>query len=142
MQFGSARSNRVLVAYEPALSALLLRIFGCGRFGVPGTGFGPQKRKQDHVADGMRVREQHCQTIDAYAAASGGGHAIGERANVVLIHLVRFFVAALAFLELGLEATALVLGVVELAEAVGNLHPAGKDLPALSPFGLIGLLLR
>src|SRR6266516_2914317 len=78
----------------------------------------PQKREQNHVANGLRVRQQHHQTIDAHAYASGGRHAVRESADVVFVHLMGFFVSALTFFELLLEAAALVFGIVEFAEAV------------------------
>src|SRR5262245_53598445 len=64
----------------------------------------PELWKQDHIADGPRVREQHGKPVNAYSFAACRGQAVGERANVVLIHDVGFFVAALALPELLLEA--------------------------------------
>src|SRR5262249_45824938 len=64
-----------------------------------------------------------------------------ERVDVVFIHPVGFFVAALAFGVLLLEAAALVFRVVEFAEAVGDFHLSGENFPALGPVGLVGFLL-
>ncbi len=52
-----------------------------------------------------------------------------------------FFTATLALSQLLFEAAALIFGIVQFAEAVSNLHLAGKDFPAFGPLGLIGLLL-
>ena len=52
------------------------------------------------------------------------------------------FVTALALLELLFETAALVLGIVEFAEAVGNFHLSNEDLKSLSPVGLVRLLFR
>ena len=52
-----------------------------------------------------------------------------------------FFVAALALFQLGFEASALIFGIVQFAESVGNLHLSDVDLPALGPVRFIGLLL-
>ncbi len=89
----------------------------------------------------MRIGEQHGEAVDADAFAGGGRHAEGEGADVVFVHLMRFFVAAGAFAELFFEAGALVVGVVELAEAVGEFHAAAEDLEALHPVGLVLLVL-
>ena len=52
-----------------------------------------------------------------------------------------FFVAAFTFFELTFKTAALVFGIVEFAEAVGDFHLAGKNFEALGPVGIIGLLL-
>src|SRR6266581_102924 len=53
-----------------------------------------------------------------------------------------FLVAALAFLELLLEAAALILGIVQFTKAIGDLHLAGKNFPALGPLRFVQFLLR
>ena len=77
-----------------------------------------QQRKQNHVANGVRIRKQHAHAIDADAHASCGRHAVRQRANVVFIHLMSFFVAALALFQLRLETTPLIFRIVEFTEAV------------------------
>ena len=71
-----------------------------------------------------------------------GGKTISQGANVVFVHLVRLFVAARAFGELGLEALALIFGIVELAEGVADLESANVELEALHPVWLVRLDLR
>src|SRR5690349_1398065 len=66
--------------------------------------FGPHQRKQDDVPDGRAVGEQHDEPIDADALARGGWHAELEGADVVLVHLVRFLVAAGTAAQLLFEA--------------------------------------
>src|SRR5664279_766382 len=103
---------------------------------------GPEQREQNHIADGTRVGQQHGQAIDAHAFARGRRQSVRQRANVVLVHLVSFFVAARAFVELLLEAPALLLGIVQLAEGVADLKSANEDLETLDPLGvLFGLAL-
>ena len=70
----------------------------------------------------MRIGQQHAQAIDADAYATGRRHAVRQRANVVFIHLVSFFVAALALFQLRFKAAALIFGIVEFTEAVGDFH--------------------
>ena len=47
-----------------------------------------------------------------------GRHAVGERADVILVHLVRLLVTAGAHAKLHLEAAALFLRVVQLGIGV------------------------
>jgi len=96
-------------------------------------------REQDDVADGARAGEDHGEAVDADAFAGGGWEAEAERADVVLVHLVGFVVAAVALLQLVFEAAALVVGVVELGEGVADLEAADVELEALDPVGLVGL---
>src|ERR1019366_2733402 len=100
---------------------------------------GTQQREEDHIADGARIGQQHGQPIDANAFTCGRRQSIRQSANVVLIHLVGFFVAARAFAALPLEAPALLLGIVQLAERVADLKSANEYLETLDP---IGVLLR
>src|SRR3954454_4828018 len=80
-----------------------------------------QLGEEDDVADGRGVREEHHQPVDTDALAGGGWHAVLERADVVLVHLVRLVVAAGALAELRLESGALLVGVVQLRKAVREL---------------------
>ena len=100
-----------------------------------------KQRKQDDIANGVGVGQQHADSIDADANAPGWRHAVGKRADVILIHLVSFIIAALAFLQLRLKSPPLVLGIVEFAEAVGKFHLPGKNFETLRPLRLIRLLL-
>src|SRR6266550_3648363 len=63
--------------------------------------------EQDYVADGFAVGQQHHQSIDADALASGRRQSVLEGAHVILVHRVRFLVAARLLRELLLEAPAL-----------------------------------
>ncbi len=60
-----------------------------------------------------------------------GGIPCSSALDEVLVVRLRLFVAALQLLRLLLEAAALLVGVVQLAEAVGDLDPAGERLEAL-----------
>ena len=55
--------------------------------------FGTQQRKEDDVADGAGVGEEHGQAVHADAFAARGGHPITQGANIVLVHSVRGEVA-------------------------------------------------
>ena len=60
----------------------------------------------------------------------------------VLIRKLGFFVALRAGGGLLGEAAALLLGVVQLAECVGYLHPANEAFEPLHQPRVVGLLLR
>ena len=102
---------------------------------------GTQQREENHVADGAGAGEDHGEAVDTDAFASGRWKAVGERADVVLVHLVGFVVSALALRDLLLEALALLFGIVELAEGVADFEPSDVKLETLNPVGLVGLLL-
>ena len=93
--------------------------------------FRPHLRKQDDVANARAVGQQHDQTIDADAAAAGRRQAVLERADVVGVVVHRLIVAGLLRLGLLLETRGLVLRVVQLGEAVGDLAPGDEQLEAL-----------
>src|SRR6266851_247768 len=88
----------------------------------------PHQRKKDDVPDRRAVGEQHHQPIDADTFPGGRGEPVLEGADVILVHGVRLEVAAGAALELRLEAAALLLRVVELAEGVRHLEAADVEL--------------
>ena len=54
-----------------------------------------------------------------------------ERTDVIGVEVHRLFVAALAGTQLGFESLRLVVGVVELAEGVGQLAPVDEELEAI-----------
>src|SRR4029078_11618471 len=81
----------------------------------------PHVREQDHVADGGRVRQDHRQTVDPDPDPARGPHPVAEGADVVVVHLVRLVVPLRALPELLQEAVALLEGIVQLREAVGDL---------------------
>jgi hypothetical protein len=85
-----------------SVGLLSLRLFGLGA----------EEGEEDDVADGFGVGEEHGEAVDAYAFSGGGGEAVAEGSDVVLVHVHGFFVAAILFGHLGFEAGALVVGVV------------------------------
>ena len=78
-----------------------------------------------------RIGEQHHQPVDADAEPAGRRHAVFERADVVGVVEHRFLVARVLALDLRAEARRLVLGVVELGEAVRELAPRDEELEAI-----------
>ena len=102
----------------------------------------PHQRKQNHISNGFRAGEQHGQAVDADAFAARGWQAVGEGADVVLVHLVGFVVAVGALGKLLLEAFVLFDRVVQLAEGVAQLETAGEELEALDVLGVVGFGLR
>src|SRR6266853_6565150 len=102
--------------------------------------FGAEKREKDYIANGGRSGEQHGETIDTDADTASRRQSEGEGANVVFVHAVGLFVTTLTLAELQFEAAALLLGIIQFAEAIGNFHAAGKDFETLNPFRLIGFI--
>ncbi len=100
---------------------------------------GPEQRKEDDVADGRRVREHHDESVDSHAEAGRRGHPVLERADVVLVEVHRFFVAARLLLDLRAKARGLIVGVVQLAERVAELSPVNEELEAVGELGLASL---
>ncbi len=88
----------------------------------------------------MRVGEQHRQPVHSQPHPARWRHPITKRPNIVEIHLVRFFVAALAFFLLRLVAPPLIFRVVQFAEAVGDFHLPNEYFKALGPVGIVRLL--
>ena len=88
-------------------------------------------REQQHVADRRRIGQQHHQAVDADALPGRRWHAVLERGDVVGVEVHRLEVAGVLLGDLGAEALGLVLGVVELGEAVGDLAPTDEELEAV-----------
>src|ERR1019366_1356411 len=133
-KYGNRSYSALFRLFLPAVQLLFF-------FALQGT----EQREENHISDGTRIGQQHGQAIDADAFACGRRQPVRQSANVVLVHLVSFFVAAGAFAELLLEAAALFLGIVELAESVADLQSADEDLKALDPLGVLfrlALVLR
>src|SRR5256885_9729602 len=62
--------------------------------------------------------EDHQQPVHAQPDAAGGRHAVLERPDEVFVQVLRLHVAGGAQPRLLLEAAALLVGIVELAEGV------------------------
>ena len=103
--------------------------------------FRPQQRKQNHIADRFRIRQDHGQPVDADAFAARRRHAIGHGAQIVLVHLMRFFVAGGFQLQLHLEAAALLLRIVQLGVGVADLHAGRINLETLDEGRIVALVL-
>ncbi len=100
-----------------------------------------EKREEDDVADGFRVGEEHGETVDADTFARGGRQAVAESTDVVLVHVHGFFIAAVFFRHLRLEAGELVDGIVELREGITDLEASDVELESLDPVGLVWFFL-
>src|SRR5262249_28453496 len=86
--------------------------------------------------------QEHDQAIDADALAGSRRQTVLERADVVLVHLVRFEIARGARRQLRLEPPALLGRIVELAEGIRNLEAANIELEPLDGVWIVWLLLR
>src|SRR5947209_18471009 len=100
-----------------------------------------QQWKQDHIADGARIGQQHGEAVDAYTFPTRRWQTIGKRPDVIFVHHMRLFIATLALLQLLLEAPPLLFRIVELAEGVADFQAAYKDLEALHPVGFVLFVL-
>ena len=81
--------------------------------------------------------QQHHQPVDADALARGRRQTVLQRAHVVLVVVHGLLVAGLAALDLLAEALGLVLGVVQLGEAVGDLAAGDEQLEAVGDEGVV-----
>ena len=90
-----------------------------------------QRREEDHVANARAVGQQHHQAVYANAAAARRWHAVFQRADEVVVVEHGFVVAFVLGCDLAVEAGRLLLGIVELAEAVAELAAGDVELEAL-----------
>mmetsp|Transcript_29697 Transcript_29697/g.82981 ORF Transcript_29697/g.82981 Transcript_29697/m.82981 type:complete len:217 (-) Transcript_29697:787-1437(-) len=105
--------------------------------------------ERNDVSDGRAVREQHGQAVHPEPHPRSGGHAIlqGGQEVLVQLHLVLPFLRPLRLgprlvaADLGLEAGALVDGVRQLGEGVGELPAGHEELEALRHPGLVPVRL-
>ena len=86
--------------------------------------------------------EEHHEAIDADADTRGGGHAVLERAEEVLVDDHRFVVALVGQAHLIHETLFLVDGVVELRVGVGQFLAVDHQLETLGQAGLAAVHLR
>jgi hypothetical protein len=98
-------------------------------------------RKEDDVPDARRVGKQHNQPVDTDADAARRWHAVFERGAEVLVDHHGLVVALGALLRLLDEPPALVNGIVEFGERVGELVPAMNKLNRSVRYGAEGLRL-
>src|SRR5437016_2135331 len=98
---------------------------------VHGLFFRTELREEDHVANGRLVGQQHDEPVNADPIAGGGRHAVVERAQEVLIQALGRQVSLGPLGHLRLEASALVQGVVQLREGVGDLAGGDVELEAI-----------
>ena len=100
------------------------------------------RRKQHDLADRSPPGQRHHQPIDPDPDAAGRRHPVLERLNEGLVVGLRLVIAGAGQCPLLLEPAALLVGIVELGERVGELDAADVRLEALDqaldgpmPFG-------
>src|SRR5574341_807646 len=91
----------------------------------------PHVREEDHVPDRGAVGEQHHQAVHAQARARRGRQPHFQRADVVGVVVHRLHVPGRLLRRLLAEALGLVLGIVQLGEAVGDFLRVDEELEAL-----------
>ena len=95
----------------------------------------PKRGEQNDLADRAPAGEDHHQAVQPQTEAAGGRHPVLERSDEVLVEGLRLLVAGPAKILLLLEATPLLVGVVQLAERVRDLDSSNEALEALrEPF--------
>ena len=70
--------------------------------------------KEQHVADGRRIGEEHDEAVDTDAFAGGGGQTVLQRDDVIGIVVHGFLIAGLPLLDLLQKTFRLILGIVQL----------------------------
>src|SRR5258706_1991775 len=130
-------SMRTATSVSPTMSAFHLRVRSRELESMGGSGgiarsFGTHQREQDDVADRRLTGEQHRHAIDADALARRRRHADLERATVVLVVVHRLFGTGGLRRGLRLEPRALIVGIVELGEAIRELLAAHEQLEAIA----------
>ena len=94
--------------------------------------------EEDNLFDGVVFGEQHHQPVDPDSESAHWGHPVFEGFEEVLIDGLGLFVAKGAEGGLGFEAGALVDGVVQLAEGVGEFVSGDHQFKAVSEQGIVG----
>ena len=89
-------------------------------------------REQNHVADGLRIGQQHYQAVDADAATACRRQTKFHRADVVSVVVHGFVVARIFLRHLRFEAFSLVFRVVQLGIAVCQLATDNEQFETLS----------
>ncbi len=83
-------------------------------------------RKQNHLSNGVRIRQHHGEAIDTDALSSRWGHPILKGFQVILIHLVGLRISTDAGLHLFLESFPLLFRIIQLTVGVGNLKASNE----------------
>ena len=100
------------------------------------------QRKQNHISNRLRSRQQHHQPVDADAFAACGRQTIHQRPHVVLVHLVRFVVAAARSASCCSKRLCCSTGSFSSLKALPSSKPPTKNLESLDVIRVVGLLLR
>src|SRR5439155_4631436 len=101
-----------------------------------------QRRKEHDLPDRPSARQQHHETIDSEPEATGRRHAVFQGLHEVLVVRLRLLVARLQQTLLLLEASTLLVGVVQLGERVRDLDAADEPFETLNQPLLAPVRLR
>src|SRR5690606_8233866 len=89
------------------------------------------RREQDDLAQGVLIRQQLHDPVNADAEAARGGHAVLDRDEEVLVRELGLVVALVLLRRLLEHPLALVDGIVELAVRVRDLVAEGEQFEPL-----------
>ena len=92
----------------------------------------PELGEEDDVADAFLAEEHHAEAVDAHAHAAGGGHAVFEGDEEILVEFL-LFAAGLVF-----EAFALFDGIVLLGVGRGDFLAVDAALEDFHGGGVFG----
>src|SRR5580692_2303588 len=138
----TVRRSQISSRHEPfkAHDAFFLRSLVARSFCLSLLPFRSQQREQNHVANRMRIRQQHRQPVDSNSLSSRWWHPVSQRPNVVNIQLLWHLITALR--NLCLESPLLLSGIVQLRKSVRDFHPRHVNLKSLRQRRIFRLLLR
>ena len=102
----------------------------------------PHQREEDDVADRREFVKSIARRSMPTPSPAVGGIPYDERLDVVLVVEHRLVVALRPLGHLGAELLGLLVGVVQLAEAVRDLHPPDEELEAVGGRRVVRLRLR
>lgn len=92
--------------------------------------------EENDFPNGVGVGQQHDAAVDADSKAAGGGQAVLQGVDIVLVHHASLAVALGPQLHLLLEPLLLVDRVIQLGEGVAHLAAADEQLEPLRQPGI------
>src|SRR3954447_1944905 len=103
---------------------------------------GAHRGEEDDLPNTAPPGEDHDQPVDAHSHPAGGRHAVLERAEEVLVERLGLLVSGGGLAALLLEASALLVRIVQLRERVAELDAPREGLPPFDESRLAAVRLR
>ena len=102
--------------------------------------FRSEQRKQNDLADGLCVGQQHHESVDADTQSTGGRHAVPQCADEIVVHFGHRVFFRLAG-ELLRKELFLEVRVVQLGISVGQFHSLDEQFESFGNFRVVLLPL-